>query len=128
MKHEFCTSCGTKVEYNFAPPNFCSKCGNPLGSVSKATIAPPQKFEEKVEEEVVPILDKLQYDVSYQGLGANQIKFEDLATQKPTSQDRPKSAKGKKKTPTMSKEDFLVKSVQECKSVGNNSADVGGEE
>ena len=73
-------------------------------------------------------MDKLQYDVSYQGLGANQIKFEDLATQKPTSQDRPKSAKGKKKTPTMSKEDFLVKSVQECKSVGNNSADVGGEE
>ena len=27
MGYIFCQSCGSKAEYNFAPPNFCAKCG-----------------------------------------------------------------------------------------------------
>ena len=50
MKHEFCTSCGHKMEYNFAPPNFCSKCGAPVGGVSRAKVVKTQQFEEAVEE------------------------------------------------------------------------------
>ena len=29
MASIFCPSCGSKSEYQFAPPNFCSKCGQP---------------------------------------------------------------------------------------------------
>lgn len=29
MASIFCPSCGNKSEYQFAPPNFCSKCGQP---------------------------------------------------------------------------------------------------
>lgn len=27
MNTIFCQSCGSKAQYNFAPPNFCAKCG-----------------------------------------------------------------------------------------------------
>lgn len=29
MASIFCPNCGSKSEYQFAPPNFCSKCGQP---------------------------------------------------------------------------------------------------
>jgi len=40
MSHIFCYSCGVKIEYNFAKPNFCSKCGASFGGAqeSQATV------------------------------------------------------------------------------------------
>jgi hypothetical protein len=34
MNHIFCSSCGNKLQYNLAKPNFCTKCGNSLGVAS----------------------------------------------------------------------------------------------
>ena len=34
MAHLFCQSCGTKISYAHAKPNFCSKCGQSLDSLS----------------------------------------------------------------------------------------------
>lgn len=40
MAHLFCHSCGTKLEYAHAKPNFCNKCGQQLNqSVSTNTAA-----------------------------------------------------------------------------------------
>ena len=36
MAHLFCQSCGTKISYANAKPNFCNKCGQPLNSTSAA--------------------------------------------------------------------------------------------
>jgi hypothetical protein len=119
------------MEYTFAPPNFCSKCGAPRDGQARAqqqsVNTATRKFEEVVEEEAVPILESLAYDVSYQGLGTKQLKFEDLAMQEPADrQPRKKGKRGRKKK--INKEEILKQSVEACKSVGpNKSADVGGE-
>ena len=34
MAHLFCHSCGTKISYAHAKPNFCEKCGEQLNSLS----------------------------------------------------------------------------------------------
>ena len=40
MAHLFCHSCGTKIEYAHAQPNFCVKCGQQLNeSISTNTAA-----------------------------------------------------------------------------------------
>ena len=28
----YCTNCGSKITYSVAPPNFCSSCGEAIGS------------------------------------------------------------------------------------------------
>ena len=28
---KYCSECGTKHEYKFSPPKFCSNCGSPMG-------------------------------------------------------------------------------------------------
>ena len=133
MKSEFCTSCGNKVEYNFAPPNFCSKCGTPMGGgAPRQEVAQAQVTEAPVAEDRVPQLSKLEYDVNYEGASSRTLKFEELAMQKvDTDEASIKNRKGrrgtKKKAPQLTREEFLVKSVQECKSIGNSSHEIGGE-
>ena len=36
MSHLFCQSCGTKISYAHAKPNFCGKCGQQLNSTVTA--------------------------------------------------------------------------------------------
>ena len=36
MSHLFCHSCGTKISYAHAKPNFCGKCGQQLNSTVTA--------------------------------------------------------------------------------------------
>ena len=38
MSHLFCQSCGTKISYANAKPNFCSKCGQPLNASATASV------------------------------------------------------------------------------------------
>ena len=42
MSHIFCYSCGVKIEYNFAKPNFCSKCGASFGGEQQSQAAVEQ--------------------------------------------------------------------------------------
>lgn len=39
MNHIFCFNCGVKIEYNFAKPNFCSKCGASFGGEQQSQAA-----------------------------------------------------------------------------------------
>ena len=49
MAHLFCHSCGTKIEYAHAKPNFCGKCGQQLkASVSTNTAAELPALEKSV--------------------------------------------------------------------------------
>ena len=127
MKTEFCSACGHKIEYNFAPPNFCSKCGNSLraGAVApqRAEASPTEVVEEREE---VPSLAKLEYTVSYDGVGNKKLKLGDLAREESSHQRAPRPKKRGRKPKALSREEFLVKSVAECKSVGNNSEEVSG--
>ena len=50
MSHIFCTQCGHKIEFNHSKPNFCSKCGSSLDSVSKAA-APVEPPRRKIKSE-----------------------------------------------------------------------------
>ena len=129
MKTEFCSSCGNKIEYSFSPPNFCGKCGTSLRGGQPAQAARPAAPEKPIEEEeAVPHISRLQYDIDYAGIGSKSVKLGDLANQQPDEQSqgsrrRPRSSK---KSDPLTKEQVLLKSVAECKSVGNSSVDVGG--
>ena len=47
MAHLFCHSCGTKIEYAHAQPNFCVKCGQALNSTASVKRPEPEiKTEE----------------------------------------------------------------------------------
>jgi len=52
MNHIFCSSCGNKMQYNLAKPNFCTKCGSSLGSIAIAKkISPSKSFEDLDQED-----------------------------------------------------------------------------
>ena len=50
MATVFCPSCGSKTTYQFAAPNFCSKCGQPYLSKSSVALKAKKSF---VEDDVV---------------------------------------------------------------------------
>ena len=69
MSHLFCHTCGTKLEYAHAKPNFCIKCGTQLGNTPVATargaLAPPQSQgveEDETNAEYVPHIEKFQVE------------------------------------------------------------------
>jgi hypothetical protein len=39
MSHLFCHSCGTKISYAHAQPNFCGKCGQQLNATASQNTA-----------------------------------------------------------------------------------------
>ena len=52
MNHIFCSSCGNKLQYNLAKPNFCTKCGSILGSIAIAKkILPSESFYQEEEDD-----------------------------------------------------------------------------
>jgi hypothetical protein len=50
MASSFCTNCGHKMTYNFAPPNFCGACGTKI-SASLLPNKAPQKQKNIVSRE-----------------------------------------------------------------------------
>lgn len=47
MAHLFCQSCGSKISFANAKPNFCNKCGQPLNSTVAAVSAKTSVIERK---------------------------------------------------------------------------------
>ena len=47
MSHLFCHSCGSKLSYSHAKPNFCGKCGQQLNMSATANIAGARSTVEK---------------------------------------------------------------------------------
>ena len=72
MAHLFCHSCGTKLEYAHAKPNFCNKCGQQLSaSVStSSTIQSPvlEKSEvisnDETDAQFVPHIENFQFELA----------------------------------------------------------------
>ena len=47
MNHLFCHSCGGKLSYNLAKPNFCGKCGQQLNMSAAANVVKEASTVEK---------------------------------------------------------------------------------
>jgi len=70
MAHLFCHSCGNRLEYAHAKPNFCGKCGQKLNeSVSTntaATLPPIEKSviisSDETDAQSVPQISNFQVD------------------------------------------------------------------
>ena len=52
MAHIFCQSCGTKISYANAKPNFCTKCGQPLNSKA-STVSTNTSVTETTKSSVI---------------------------------------------------------------------------
>jgi hypothetical protein len=63
MAHMYCPNCGAKMQYEVSPPNFCSGCGAPIGTVEAGASVPKGHKGEKGEEGV-PKISKLEYEIS----------------------------------------------------------------
>ena len=73
MSHLFCHSCGNKMSYGHAKPNFCNKCGQQLNkSVSVNTAGAESTVEKSVvlsdnetDAESVPNISRLQVEIQH---------------------------------------------------------------
>jgi len=72
MSHIFCYNCGVKIEYNFAKPNFCSKCGTSFGGQQQSQAAVEQApsqtkasvvSDDETDAEFVPQLRRLDVEI-----------------------------------------------------------------
>jgi ribosomal protein L37E len=76
MLSTYCQECGSKNEYRFSKPKFCSNCGHPLSGEERAKPkqkVPPRKTQaERIESDFdeegtevyeVPELSQLEYDI-----------------------------------------------------------------
>ena len=72
MSHLFCSNCGVKIEYNFAKPNFCSKCGTNFGGSQQSQAAveeAPRRSrssvisDDETDAEFVPQLRGLEVEI-----------------------------------------------------------------
>ena len=80
---KFCSECGTKAEYKFSPPKFCSNCGAPMGgtkvekpSTQREGVSRTQKIQavsdSETDAEYVPDISKLEYEIDTYGSQYNQ--------------------------------------------------------
>jgi hypothetical protein len=97
MAFIFCANCGSKAEYGFSPPNFCSKCGNSYSQ--RKTFASKQQFKEELQVEdneytdfeeeegenyfsnstAVPRIRNIQVEISaVETIGLKTVKMSDL--------------------------------------------------
>lgn len=90
----YCSKCGSKNLYEINPPNFCCKCGEPLGlsqanvgSVKKPRAAVTADVDDPDGEDVffVPNISKLEYSID--GNYENEIvNFGDIVQQESANQ------------------------------------------
>lgn len=74
MSHLFCHTCGTKLPYSHAKPNFCGKCGQSLTTTASSNTAEGSPIlkesvvisQDETDASSVPLIGKLQveYDTS----------------------------------------------------------------
>lgn len=70
---KYCSECGTKVEYKFSPPKFCSTCGAPMGVAQNESkplnrnVSSQRKSQaindNETDAEFVPNISKLEYEI-----------------------------------------------------------------
>jgi len=96
MAHLFCHSCGTKIEYAHAQPNFCVKCGQALNSMASTKAPTPDPTsqaisDEETNAEFVPSLASIQ--VELETGGNNTFTLGSLAGEKTPPDHRPRGAR-----------------------------------
>ena len=72
MSHLFCHSCGGKLSYSHAKPNFCGKCGQQLNMSTTANVAGADSTikksvvisQDETDAESVPQIRDFQIDYS----------------------------------------------------------------
>lgn len=94
----FCPSCGSKTPYQFAAPNFCSKCGQPYLSRSSVSLKEKKTVErnENVDDEdyddedfnleadsfssslTVPRISRIQVDLDFSTSEVKSFKFGEI--------------------------------------------------
>lgn len=94
----FCPSCGSKTSYQFAAPNFCSKCGQPYLSRSSVSLKAKKIIErnENVDDEdydgenfdsegdsfssslTVPRISRIQVDLDFSTSEVKSFKFGEI--------------------------------------------------
>ena len=86
MNHVFCIECGSKIEYAYSKPKFCSSCGSKCGG-NHLEKKEPKKFikkeslaEDETDIDFIPDIDKLSVDV--ESNGNNVFTFGSLAGEK----------------------------------------------
>lgn len=96
MAHLFCHSCGTKIEYAHAQPNFCVKCGQALNSIASVKRPEPEEkaeqasqvSEDETDAEFVPSLGSIQ--VHYEAGGNKTFTLGSLAGEKTPPDYKPR--------------------------------------
>ena len=80
---KYCSQCGSKHEYKFSPPKFCSNCGSPVGVASLNESKPLDRSasshrksqainEDETDAEEVPNISKLEYEIEDFGAATQQ--------------------------------------------------------
>jgi len=81
---KFCFECGTKLEYNFNPPNFCPNCGanlktgdskKPKSTQSKISADISKSSEDSegyTDASYIPNISSLQYEIEDFGATSQQ--------------------------------------------------------
>ena len=80
---KFCSECGTKAEYKFSPPKFCSNCGASMGGTKVERPTTPSRevsrtnkiqaiSDSETDAEYVPDISKLEYEIDTYGSQYNQ--------------------------------------------------------
>lgn len=118
MITEFCTQCGSKIEYSLKRPNFCSSCGTPLSEVAKASTNPTEETLEVVQAESsdqsFSSIGKLEYSIDN---NQNKLTFGDLISQA-SSDEKDKYVKSqiRPKAQYTPGEDVIKSTMQQCRS------------
>lgn len=104
MPTTYCSSCGHKMDYTLKKPNFCTECGQSLGTFQK-TERPVQAEPETKEEDIenydpdgsdvfsVPKLSRLEYEIEHDRDGSfslGSIMPEPEPQKKPKKRGRPR--------------------------------------
>jgi hypothetical protein len=96
MAHLFCHSCGTKLEYAHAQPNFCIKCGQALNdtATTQASASPVESkpiSDDETDAQHVPSLASIQ--VECETGGTNTFTLGSLAGKKTPPEYKPRGAR-----------------------------------
>lgn len=82
MNHVFCTECGSKIEYSYSKPKFCSGCGAKCGGAiskreNKSVVVEHESLaEDETSIDEVPNIRGLAVDT--ESYGNNVFSFESL--------------------------------------------------
>ena len=79
---KYCSECGSKHEYKFSPPKFCSNCGAPMG-IAQNESKPLNRnvssqrqskaiSDNETDAESVPNISKLEYEIEDFGASVQQ--------------------------------------------------------